>query len=112
MNEKNKKFTPHIIAIVLFFAIAIVYLKPLTEGLRLKQSDIFNHVGASKEIVDYRDKTGDEPLWTNSMFGGMPAYLISVQNKSNLLIKINSFFRSALPHPVGVVFLYMLGFFR
>ena len=33
----------------------------------------------SKEIVDFSEQTGEEALWTNSMFGGMPAYLTSVQ---------------------------------
>jgi hypothetical protein len=66
----------------------------------------------SKEIQDFRAKTnGEEPLWTNSMFGGMPAYQISVIYHGNLLKYVNSILMLGLPHPAGYVFLYMLGFF-
>jgi hypothetical protein len=63
----------------------------------------------SKEIVDHRKAYGEEPLWTNSMFAGMPAYLVSTQYKSNLLrtlhygITLNEF------RPVSFIFLYMVG---
>ena len=51
---------------------------------KLFQSDIANFQGASKEIVDFREQTGEEALWTNSMFGGMPAYQISVKYTGNM----------------------------
>ncbi|GIR13555.1 MAG: hypothetical protein CM15mP23_21300 [Cryomorphaceae bacterium] len=31
----------------------------------------------SQELMEYRAETGKEALWTNRMFGGMPAYQIS-----------------------------------
>ena len=39
---------------------------------------------SSKEIGDFRAKYGEEPLWTNSMFSGMPAYLIQCYIKGTL----------------------------
>ena len=65
----------------------------------------------SKEISDFRDKTGEEALWTNSMFGGMPAYQISVQYKGNVLRYLDGLMQLYLPQPAGMVFLYMIGFF-
>ena len=47
------------------------------EGLSLKQDDIDNHKGVAKEIKDHRAEYDEEPLWTNSMFGGMPATQVS-----------------------------------
>jgi hypothetical protein len=112
MNYINlKKTIPYVSAIVLFVIITMVYLSPLLEGKRLKQDDITRHKGMSKEIVDYREKTGIDPLWTNSMFGGMPAYQISVKYKGNLVRFFDDIFQLGLPHPAGLVFLYMLGFF-
>ncbi len=111
MNLNIKKIVPYIAAIVIFVVVTMVYLSPLLEGQRLKQDDITRHKGMSKEIVDYRDKTGIDPLWTNSMFGGMPAYQISVEYKGNLVRFIDDIMRLGLPHPAGLVFLYMLGFF-
>jgi len=65
----------------------------------------------SKEISDYREATGEEALWTNSMFGGMPAYQISVQYKGNVLRYLDQLMQLYLPQPAGMVFLYMIGFF-
>ena len=79
MKDFNvKKILPHIVAIAIFIAISMVYFSPLMEGKQLNQSDNQQFQGASKEIADYRVATGKEALWTNSMFGGMPAYQISV----------------------------------
>ena len=105
------KFAPFLAAIVIFVIIIMVYFNPLLEGKKIKQSDISQWKGMSKEIVDFREKTGEEPLWTNSMFGGMPAYQISVQYKANLIKYIDEIFKLSLPHPAGLAFLYFIGFF-
>ena len=111
----NKKFfnrlTPYIIALVLFLGITIVYFSPLWEGQKLKQHDIAMFKGMSKEIVDFRAKTGEEPLWTNSMFGGMPAWQISVRYAGNLMQDLDRVLLLGLPGPSDYVFLYFLGFF-
>lgn len=111
--KKNdlKKAWPVIAAIVLFVVITMVYFNPLIQGKQLKQGDITNFQGMSKEIVDYRNATGEEALWTNSMFGGMPAYQISVVHKSNLINFFDKAIKLWLPHPAGMVFLYFLGFY-
>ena len=106
-----KQALPYLAAIAVFVVIAMTYFSPLLEGKRMKQSDITQFLGMSKEISDFRDKTGDEALWTNSMFGGMPAYQISVQYKGNVLRYLDQLMQLYLPQPAGMVFLYMLGFF-
>jgi hypothetical protein len=102
---------PYVAGIVIFLIVTMLYFSPLLEGKRILQSDIINFQGMSKEIVDFRAKTGTEPLWTNSMFGGMPAYQISVQYTSNLLGFLDKVLTLGLPHPANLVFLYFLGFF-
>lgn len=106
-----KKLLPHLVAVVAMVIITFAYFHPLLDGKKLLQSDITHWKGMSKEIVDFRAKTGDEPLWTNSMFGGMPAYQISVKHDSNLLRFFDSLFTLGLPHPAGLVFLYFIGFY-
>ena len=112
-NKFNlKNYLPHIAAIIIFLSISIVYFGPLWQGKVLKQHDRNTYVGMSKEISDYRKAYGEEALWTNSMFGGMPAYQISVAHSENLLKYIDSYlFRLKLNRPADYVFLYMLGFF-
>ncbi len=106
-----KGIIPYVVAIVVFVIISLVYLSPVLEGKKLKQDDITRHKGMSKEVIDFREKTGEEALWTNSMFSGMPAYQISVKYKGNMVQYIDQIFRLGLPHPAGLVFLYMIGFF-
>lgn len=109
--SKIKPLLPYLLAVIVFAGLTITYFNPLLEGKKMRQSDIMQWKGMSKEIVDYRAKTGKEPLWTNSMFGGMPAYQISVIYKGNLMQYVDRAFQLYLPHPAGLVFLYMIGFF-
>jgi hypothetical protein len=113
MNEKIKLLIPHVAALILFIVFSSVYFSPLFNGFNLKQNDIKQFQGMSKEIVDYRIQNEKEPLWTNSMFSGMPAYQISVIHQNNYLIKVDRLLQLnfALPRPVGLMFLAMLGFY-
>lgn len=106
-----KKFLPHLFAIGVFLALTLSYFSPLMQGKKLKQSDIVNFIGMSKELKDHRAEYGEEALWTNSMFGGMPAYQISVSYTANLVRHVDKLFQGFLPNPSGYVFLYLLGFY-
>lgn len=112
MNNFNlKKIVPHLIAVVVFVAVTFAYLSPLLKGKAIKMSDISNFQGMSKELVDYREATGEEAQWTNSMFGGMPAYQISVTYPANLLKHVDNFLMLYLPRPADYLFLCMIGFY-
>ena len=112
MNSKFKALIPHVVAIAVFIGLASIYFSPLFEGNALRQSDVKQFQGMAKEIVDYRlMNEGKEPLWTNSMFGGMPAYQISVTHDSNVLIYVDRMMKLGLPTPVGILFVAMLGFY-
>jgi hypothetical protein len=112
MKDFNfKSVLPHLLVVVVFMILTIVYFNPLLAGKAISQGDVERFKGMSKEIVDYRAKYDKEPLWTNGMFSGMPAYQISVVYPSNLvrpLIKITSL---GIPHPACIIFLCMLGFY-
>jgi len=109
MNFNNAK--PHILVLLIFIAISFIYFSPVLEGKMLDQHDIKTYKGMSKEIKDFRDKTGEEALWTNSMFSGMPAYQISVKYKKNLIQYVDKILTLGLPRPVNLLFLYLLGFY-
>ena len=111
MKNNFKQYLPHAIAVLAFAILTIIYFKPLFIGKELKQDDIARHKGMSKEIVDYRTKNNSEPLWTNSMFGGMPAYQISTLYPGNWIAKLDNAFKLFIPLPAGYLFLYCLGFF-
>lgn len=105
------KCLPHVIALLLFLAISLAYFYPLLEGKQLLQSDIIQFRGMAKEIADYREETGEEALWTNSMFGGMPAYLISVRYQFNMIRYADRLLSAGLPVPAKFLFLSMAGFY-
>lgn len=111
MKDQLKTWMPHLIALAVFLIISIVYFSPVLDGKRLKQGDIKNYKGMSKEIMDHRDMFDDEPLWTNSMFGGMPAYQIAVKYPGDVLRAIDHAFRLWLPRPVSFVIVYLIGFY-
>jgi hypothetical protein len=105
-----KHIWPYAAAIVFFLIIMLVYFSPVLDGKLPRQDDIQRWRGMSKEIVDYREATGEEALWTNSMFGGMPAYQISVIYNKVLVKHIDNILQLGIPYPISLVFLYFLGF--
>src|SRR3954471_8392686 len=111
MKFDFKKFLPHLIAVGSFLAITLVYFSPILSGKQVRQQDIAQWTGASKEISDFRAKYHTEPLWTNSMFGGMPAYQISVEYPANLIKYVNDVLFLWLPAPACYIFLMLLGFY-
>lgn len=111
MKLSAKAVVPHITAILLFIIIPSVYFPSMFEGKELNQSDIKGYLGMAKEIKDFRAETGEDPLWTNSMFSGMPAYLIDMTYPNNILIKVYKVFSFQDGRPVVHIFLYLLGFY-
>jgi len=105
-----KRALPHIIALVIFTTIALVYFYPVLEGKILRTNDGTVAYNSASEIRAFREKYGEEPLWTNAMFGGMPAYLISVKYYGNLIIYIDQILKF-MKLPVAPVFLTMTGFY-
>jgi hypothetical protein len=112
MHIRNiiKPAFPHLIAVAIFLLITITYFYPVLEGKVLKTNDGTVASNAAREINDFRSKTGKEPLWTNSMFSGMPAYLISTQYPGNLIKYADRILR-ILKMPLSVLFLSLLGFY-
>lgn len=73
------RLLPHIIAIVVFLLVALIYCKPALEGKVLQQHDLTQWKAMSKNSFDYKETHGHFPLWTNGMFSGMPAYQIAME---------------------------------
>lgn len=106
-----KLLAPHLLAVVVFLVVTFLYFPPLMEGKAIRQGDIMQFQGMSKEIQDFRESTGKEPLWTNSMFGGMPAYQISVLYKNNIAKTLNNIISLNLEVPAVYLFLSLVGFY-
>ncbi len=110
-NINMKSLLPIITGVVIFIVLTFGYFTPLMKGKVIMQSDMIQNKGMAKEIVDHREKYDEEPLWTNSMFGGMPSFQIAITYPSNLITPLRNFLMLGFPTPANMVFSYMLGFF-
>lgn len=106
-----KKYSIHIAAFVIMYLIVAVFFKPQIDGYFLKQHDIEQWMGAANETDKFREISGEEPLWTNAVFGGMPTTQISVVYPGNYFKRISNFYYRCIPNPMGIVFLHLIGFY-
>lgn len=102
----RKDLLTHIAIIAFFFVIILILFYPgVINGEVLNQHDISQWRATAEEVIDYREKTGEEALWTNSLFGGMPAYLISTTYDLDLTGTLIKFMSLGIKRPFSLVFL-------
>jgi hypothetical protein len=83
-----KKALPHVIAIVVFLVVSVAYNKTALEGKVLRQADVQGYKGMAQQSNEYREKNGHWPLWSESMFGGMPAYNIAIESTHSFTVGV------------------------
>ncbi len=107
-----KDIQPHLIAFVIFLLVAVLYCRPALEGKVLQQSDMQHWKGAAQSSFEYKETHGDFPLWTNSMFGGMPGYTIAMGGNTFIAIGyLHQLFTLFLPAPFSFFFLLCISFY-
>jgi len=79
MNNWFKKNGIHLVITAFFVVLCFVYFAPAFQGKVLMQGDVQRAEATQSEIMKYKAEDGKSPLWTNSMFGGMPTYQIWVK---------------------------------
>ena len=102
---------PHFAVLAAFIIIMFAYFQPEFGGYRLKQHDVEEYIGMSKETQAFREKAHEEPLWTNSMFGGMPTIQISTLYGGNFFQQSSLWFLGFFGVPSGIFLLHLLGFY-
>ena len=105
-----QKFYPHLLVIIGFISISLLYFYPVIQGKKIYQSDIVQYTGMAKEQNDFRTESHQEPYWTNSAFGGMPTYQMGAKYPHDYIGKLDSVLRF-LPRPADYLFLYFLSFY-
>ena len=102
----SKDILPHGIAIGVFLIVTIFFFNPVFfDNKKLDQSDITQWEGSSKAMRDFRAQTGEEPLWTSSMFSGMPGYLVNVEWGNKAVGYLKGLLAFKLPHPICNIYL-------
>jgi len=105
-----RSFTPHLVALLLFIIIAFIYFAPVIEGKQLVAHDTDNWRCMANETIEYNNSHKDVTLWTNSMFGGMPNYQISMTQPNNVLQYVERVIME-FPRPVSNMLLYLICFY-
>src|ERR1700754_47143 len=104
MNPLLKKILPHLIAVLSFLIISLIYCKPVLEGNVINQGDIVSWKGMVQNANEYKARTGHFPLWNPNLFSGMPNYQVAMQGKS-ILYGFTNALLFTLPKPVNFFFL-------
>ena len=116
MNFKNfnwKSTIPHIIAVLTFLVLTLVYFSPVLEGKDIKQDDAIGSMGWGKDARDYHEESGEYSYWSNAMFSGMPCnYTYSPQPDNAFkpigrVVTLNAF--GASYRHIGCIFLTFIG---
>jgi hypothetical protein len=94
----------------LMLIVMAVFFKPQLEGYGVKQHDNKEAIGMGNSVKLYREATGDEPKWSDSGFGGMPAEQIGLKKPGNWFKYISDVYFDILPQPLGLIFLHVLSF--
>ena len=110
MRKSNKSilhfaFIPHLVIIISFAIISLLFYYPLLSGKVLFQSDIRQYDGMSRQLKNYRAQTGKETYWIDNAFGGMPTYQLGAKYPADFLNPIYSF--SEFFHVLRIYYLFI-----
>lgn len=109
-NDLLRKILPHIVAVIIFLLVSVLFCKPVLEGDVLDQHDIIGWKGMAQNAFDYKEANGHFPLWNTNVFSGMPNYMIAMEGKS-ILPDLNKIFSLGLPQPINFFFLACVCFY-
>ncbi|MBL4654962.1 MAG: YfhO family protein [Bacteroidia bacterium] len=105
-----KKTGIHLLILILFVIIDFTYFTSVLEGKRIIPPDNMQNIASGKETRDFYKETGEQTLWTNSVFSGMPTYHVAIFYPYNFCTHVIELFK-LFPLPVGYVLLYFIGFY-
>jgi hypothetical protein len=102
LNKKLFSILWHFVCILVIAGFSAVYFMPQFSGKVLAQEDMVQFQGMGKDAKNQYKETGEPSLWTNSMFGGMPNYMIAAPQTNNYVYqRLNSWFMLKLGKPAG-----------
>lgn len=110
-NFNFRQLLPHVIAIVVFIAIAAFFCKDALSGKVLQQSDVSHWKGAIHNSELYKETHGHYPLWTNGLFSGMPAIQVGGVGGNYIHAVVHTVLTLGLPKPMQFFFLACICFY-
>jgi len=105
-----RRIVPHLVALVLMFlATFLLYSPYFTSGKVLNQGDTIRAYGMQAEMNKIEKETGKAPLWTQSMFAGMPTFQIRPPDRGNFTRHLlnGMMFNNSMTNVPWVIFMAM-----
>ena len=106
-----KKYTPHLLTLAGLIALALYFALPALRGMKMAQHDTISWEAMSEEARAWHEKTGENTMWSNSQFGGMPSYTFYMPESNNFLHPVYKLFVDVLPEPANCLALAMICFY-
>lgn len=106
-----KKHLTLIFIAALFLVLSLLFFSVAFRDMEPMASDITQWQGSAKSIIDYNSAHKDRALWTNSMFSGMPSYMISFPNRYPFLESITKLMDRLMNWRIFLLFIGGLGVF-
>ena len=75
----------HSLVIIGFAFVSLLFYYPLLSGKILFQSDIRQYDGMSRQLKEFRLKTGKETYWIDNAYGGMPTFQLGARYPADML---------------------------
>ena len=115
-NKSSKRpWWIHAIIIASFAILSCIYFSPVLDGNIVIQGDIQKFEAMEYEQVQYAEHTGNDiPNWNSSMFSGMPGYQTAIEPQHSIFTPLKSILIGrplGIERNIGVLFLYLLGFY-
>ncbi len=108
MSNWFKRNGIHFAIAGIFLVLCFLYFTPAFQGKTLGQADVTGAQSAATEINAYKAKD-TTILWTNQIFGGMPAFQLWAPYKANITTHIIHALKVVFPNPIDTVLLLLLG---
>ena len=112
-NFNWKSAVPHVIAVLIFLTLTLIYFSPVLDGKDIRQDDAIGSMGWGKDARDYHEESGEYSYWSNAMFSGMPCNYTYSPQPDNAFMPIGEVltlhvFGASYRH-IGCIFLTFIG---
>lgn len=110
-NLNQNPWLPWVLMGFLLLLVSLLYFPVAFQGYTPPASDISQWQGAANEIINYNNEHSDRALWTQSMFSGMPSYMISFPNRWPFLENLSRLTDKVINWRIFLLFIGTLGMF-
>ncbi len=110
-NLNQNPWLPWILMGFLLLLVSLLYFPVAFQGYTPPASDISQWQGAANEIINYNQEHSGRALWTQSMFSGMPSYMISFPNRWPFLENLSRLTDKVINWRIFLLFIGTLGMF-